>query len=87
MAQPRHEGGFILDPEDSEAAVLPDLSALIPLGALTPLPFGIGLGVIRPSTSSSKAAANCAWKGRRTVDRRYFAEISGFATLRPMYDR
>jgi hypothetical protein len=44
LAQPRREAGFIPDPEDSEAAVLPDLSALVPLGALTPLLFGIGLG-------------------------------------------
>jgi hypothetical protein len=51
-------------------------------GASTTLRI-IRLRMIRPSTSSSKAAANCAWKGRRTVDRRYFAEISGFATLRP----
>src|ERR1700751_3999177 len=28
-----------------------------------------------------KAAANRVWKRRRTVDPRYFAEISGFATL------
>src|SRR5438132_1766853 len=44
LAQPRYEGRFILDPKDSKATVLTNLSVLVALGALAPLPFGVRLG-------------------------------------------
>jgi hypothetical protein len=44
IAQARYEGGFIFDPRNSEAAVLANLSALITLGALAPLRFGVRFG-------------------------------------------
>src|SRR3979411_1772248 len=44
FAQPRYEGGFIFDPKNSDVAVLANLSALITLGALAPLRFGVRFG-------------------------------------------
>src|SRR6516164_9646140 len=44
FAQPGDHGGFILGAEDPEATVFANLSALVALSSLAPLPLGVRLG-------------------------------------------